>query len=358
VTDGRNVWVHARRGEDEVVTRLRLPSGEAVWTRQYPAPFEQDESASGHGKGPYSTPALAEGRLITLGIRGVLSVWDASSGDLEWREDYSDELSPPYPYFGASASPLVWGGLCYAHFGGPPGGEPVEGSMVGAMVAQRVSDGGEVWRWDGDGPALGASPVIHELGGQPQLVFKSQKLIVGADPRTGRELWRIPFRVDMDNTIVTPLFLGDRLLTSDYEMGVGAWHLLPDDEGWTAKELWSDRSVSLFMSSPVLSAGQLVGFSYYKKGQLFGMSPTDGRILWRGQPRWGEHATLIARGDELMVFREDGALVVGTVSASGFRTRRTYQVARSRTWAHAALVDGRIIVRDGRRLAVYSTRQP
>jgi outer membrane protein assembly factor BamB len=358
VTDGGDVWVHARRGEREIVTRLRLASGEPVWTREYAAPFEQDDSASGHGKGPYATPALAEGRLFTLGIRAVLSVWDASSGSLRWRADYAREFDPPYPYFGASASPLVWGGLCFVHFGGPPGGEPIEGSMVGAMVALRVSDGGEVWRWEGDGPALGASPVIREVGGRPQLVFKSQKLIVGADPRTGRELWRIPFKVDMDNTIITPLFLGDRLLTSDWEMGMGAWDILPAADAWRATEVWSDRSVSLFTSSPVLVGGHVVGFSHFKKGQLFVMDPMDGEVLWRGEPRWGEHATLIARGDELLVFKEDGTLVVGEVSARGFRTRHTYQVASSRTWAHPAILDDRIIVRDGGRLAVYSIPEP
>jgi outer membrane protein assembly factor BamB len=356
VTDGQNVWIHARHGEKEVVTCLRLGSGEPVWTREYAAPFQQDDSARGHGKGPYATPALVEGRLFTLGIRAVLSAWDAASGDLQWRADYSEQFAPPYPYFGASASPLVWGGLCFVHFGGPPGEEPTEGSMVGAMVALRVTDGREVWRWEGDGPALGASPVIHEIAGRPQLVFKSQMMIVGADPRTGRELWSIPFKVDMDNTIITPVLLGDLLLTSDWEMGMHAWRILPAGEGWTARELWSDRSVSLFMSSPVLAAGHLVGFSHFKKGQLFLMDPTDGEVLWRGEPRWGEHATLIARGDEVLVFRENGTLVVGEVSGSGFRTSRTYRLGGSTTWGHPALVGDRVLFRSGRRLAVYSTR--
>lgn len=357
LTDGLSVWVLARRGDREVVTRLLLASGEAVWTREYPAPFEQDESAWGHGKGPYSTPTLAGGRLFTLGIRAVLSAWDARSGDLEWRVDYSKEYSPPYPWFGAAASPLVWGGLCLVHFGGPPSREPTEGSMVGAMVALRVSDGAEVWRWDDDGPALAASPVIREIAGRTQLVFKSQALIVGVDPRTGRELWRIPFRVDMDNTIVTPLFLGDRLLTSDWEKGMHAWRILPEGEHWTARELWRDRSGSLFTSSPVLAAGQLVGFSHYKRGQLFAMDPANGKVLWRGEPRWGEHVTLIARGTELLVFKEDGTLVVGEVSTTGFRPLRRYRLGRSTTWAHPTLVDDRILFRAGRQLSAWSTRE-
>ena len=81
------------------------------------------------------------------------------------------------------------------------------------MIALRLEDGSEAWRWTGDGPGLGATPVVYEPGGQPQLIFKTRTQIVGVDPRTGSELWRIPFQVLEDNTITTPLLIGNRLLT-------------------------------------------------------------------------------------------------------------------------------------------------
>jgi hypothetical protein len=114
--------------------------------------------------------------------------------------------------------------------------------------------------------------------------------------------------------------------------------------------------VSLFVSSPVLAAGRLVGFSHFKKGQLFLMDPTEGAVLWRGEPRQGEHATLIARGDEVLVFREDGTLVIGEVSGRGFQALRTYDLGGRTTWGHPTLVDDRLLFRAGRWLAVYSTR--
>lgn len=341
--------MHSRRGGNEVVSSLRLDDGELVWSREYPAPFQQDPSAANHGKGPYPTPALDDGRLFTFGARSVLSAWDAGSGDLLWRAEYAREFDPAYPYFGAVASPLVWGGLCFVPFGGATEQDPGRGAMVALMI----TDGQEAWRWTGEAPATGASPIIREIAGQPQLVFKSKALIVGVDPQTGRELWRIPFKVSQDNTIVTPFFVGDRLVTSDYDAGMFAWRILPEGDGWTAREQWRSRAVSLFTSSPVLASGQLVGFSHFKKGQLFGLDPIDGEVRWRGEPRWGEHASLIASGDKVLVFREDGSLVVGEVSARGFRTVARYRLGRSVGWAHPAIVDGRIIVRDGRRVAVY-----
>ena len=111
------------------------------------------------------------------------------------------------------------------------------------------------------------------------------------------------------------------------------------------------------MSSPVVAAGQLVGFSHLKRGQLFGLDPTDGEIRWLGEPRWGEHVSLIARGNEVLVFREDGSLVVGEVSPNGFRTVRSYRLGGSMTWAHPAIVGDRIIIKDAGRIAVFAPRR-
>ena len=57
IISGDGLWVHTRRAGKEVVSRLRLSTGETVWSEQYDAPFEQNHSALAHGRGPYSTPA-------------------------------------------------------------------------------------------------------------------------------------------------------------------------------------------------------------------------------------------------------------------------------------------------------------
>jgi outer membrane protein assembly factor BamB len=221
------------------------------------------------------------------------------------------------------------------------------------MIALSVSDGREKWRWTGDAPAIGASPIISVIDGQAQLVFKSEEKIVGLDPRSGKEFWRIPFKVQMDNTIVTPLVIGDQLVTSDYRMGVRAWRIHFDGKSWNARELWRNRRVCMFMSSPVFAGGQLVGFSDFRSGELVGLDLGDGRIMWRGEPRWGEYATLISWGDEVLAFREDGSLVVGKVYPDRFQTLQKYQLGGSTMWTHPAISDKQIVIKDRSRLAVF-----
>ena len=347
---GDRLWVHTRRGGREVVTSLTLSRGDTAWRADYDADFTQDPDGQAHGKGPFSTPSLADGRLFTLGVTSVLSAWDAETGDLLWRRDYSEEFDPNYQYFGTASSPLVWSGLCFVHFGGLDWQEHGDG----AMVALDVTDGSEQWRWDGDTASVGASPVIRSIGGRRQMVFKTLENIVAVDPQSGEELWRIHYVVSQNNTIVTPLFLGDQLVTSDSDLGIHSWRIEASGESWSARKLWETRAASMYTSSPVVVGEQIVGFSHFRSGQLFGLDPTDGEVVWRGEPRSGEHATLVAWGNEVLVFLEDGSLVVGQVGRNGFRPLRTYRLGRSRLWAHPAVVGNRIIVKDGSRLVVFA----
>jgi outer membrane protein assembly factor BamB len=320
-----------------------------VWQRSYEARFRQDESALAHGQGPYSTPALADGRLFTFSVTAILNAWDAATGELLWKRESAAEFDPSFPYFGAAASPLVWRGLCFVHFGGHVRG-PMETPARGAMVALRVSDGHEVWRWSGDGPALGASPVIHPIEGEPQLVFKTKKSLVAVDPRTGKEIWQTAYRVPMDNTIVTPLLIGDLLITSDFDIGMMAWRIQRSGDSWRLRELWSHRKASLFTSSPVIAGGLLIGFSHLRHGQLFALDPQEGTVLWQQEPRSGEHATLIASGSQLLVIRDDGRLQLGEVDRMGLHLLGEYPLGPSAAWSHPAIVGEKIVFRHDSRL--------
>jgi outer membrane protein assembly factor BamB len=352
VVAGDRVWIHTRRANREVVTSLRLATGEVRWSQEYPAPFQQDPDGSAHGCGPYATPALDGKRLFTVGVRSVLSVWDAESGTLLWRKSSGDEFNPSFPFFGMASSPLVWREFCYIHMGGHER-TTMEAPGKGAMVAYRVPDGRQVWRWAGDGPALGASPLVCTIANQPQLVFKTKKLMAGLNPHTGAELWRVPFTVPMDNTIATPLVIGDRLITSDYDLGVRAWRIALEGGWWKVREIWRTRDVSLFMNSPVPVAGLVMGFSHFRKGQTFLIDPVRGEVVWRGQARSGEHATILAWGDKALVFGDDGFLVAGEVKQRAFNLLGRYRLGNGVGWAHPAVAGNRLVVKDGVRLAVY-----
>ena len=119
VVVGDRVYVFSREGEEEVVQALDLATGKRVWRASYPAPYTMNSAATGHGKGPKSTPTVAGGRVFTFGISGILSAFDAATGRLAWRKDTGTEFGQGSPLYGVALSPVVDGSNVIVHVGGP-----------------------------------------------------------------------------------------------------------------------------------------------------------------------------------------------------------------------------------------------
>ena len=155
VANGR-VYIHARSGEQETITAYDAATGKPLWNDAHAAPYKVNPAAASHGPGPKSSPVLANGRLYTLGISGILSCLDAASGKVIWRK----QPSPEQPHFGVAMSPIVVDGLVIAFIGG---------HEHGALTAFDAVTGAVRWQWTGGAPAY-ASPILATLAGARQLI--------------------------------------------------------------------------------------------------------------------------------------------------------------------------------------------
>ena len=175
---GNKLYVFAREGDDEVIRCLDAADGKELWQVKYAA---QDVTgpAAPH-VGPRSSPAVADGKIVTLGVGGVLSCVDAAKGKLLWRKN---DFSGEWPRFYTSSSPIITGGLAIAQLGG---------ESTGAIVAYDLATGDQKWKWAGDGTAY-ASPVLLTVEGTKMLVALTTKRIVGIGVTDGKLLWEAPF---------------------------------------------------------------------------------------------------------------------------------------------------------------------
>ena len=299
-----------------------------------------------HGEGPKSTPVVSDGKLYTLGISGILSCFDASSGRTLWRKDFSKQFPLTSPLYGTGMSPIVDRGLLIAHVGG---------NDSGALTAFEAASGEVKWSWNGDGPGY-TSPIVLELGGTRQVVTQSQQNIVGVDASSGALLWKIPLLTPYVQNIVTPVVYRQSLIFSGLGKGIMAVAVSKAGNQWSTKELWNNQDVSMYMSSPVLSGDLMFGFSHKNKGQFFCIDAQTGATKWVGEPRQADNAAVLIAGSLLLMLKDNAELIVARASAKALEPVRKYTVADSSTYAHPLLLDNGIVVKDADSLALWSFR--
>jgi outer membrane protein assembly factor BamB len=340
VISGDRVIVHARQAEREITRAFDLKTGKELWRSEYAAPYTMNPAARGHGPGPKSTPVVADGRVFTFGISGILSAHDLASGKLLWR---TDAPAAP-PEFGTAMSPIVDAGNVIVHIGA---------NDQGALTAFDASSGKPRWRWTGDGPAY-ASPVIATIGGSRQLITQSENAVIGIDPAGGQLLWRIPFRTNYDQNSITPVVVNDVVIYSGLENGTTAVRIVRKGTAWTPEPVWKNEQVSMYMSTPVVIGSTLYGLSHRNRGQFFAIDVQTGRSLWTTAGREGENASIIAAGAVVLLSTTEGELIVARTNPAKFEEVKRYRIAESAVWAHPAISGASIVVKDVDKLICWS----
>lgn len=339
VADGR-VYVFARQAEEEMLRCLDAASGKEIWKSNYFVAYDMHPAARGHGKGPKSTPVVSSGKVYTFGISGVLSCFDASTGKLKWRKEFTGQYPNTSPLYGTAMSPVVQDGLCIAHVGGHD---------KGALTAFDAETGVVKWSYAGDGPAY-SSPIVATLAGVRQVITYTQKEFIGVSFADGKLLWKAPAKTGYDTNAVTPVVYKDMLILSREDQGVAAIRLAKQEGGrgaeFAVREVWVNPENELYMNTPIVQGNLLFGLSSKKKGQFFCIDADTGKTLWQSPGRMGENAAILSAGSVLLLLTNDANLIVLEPSAKDYAPLTQYQVANSPTWAHPVVMGSRILIKD------------
>ena len=340
---GNRVYVFARQGENEVLMALDAQTGDEIWRTAYAAPFRMNPATAPHREGPKSTPTFADGRIFTLGISGIVTAFDAESGQQIWQQP----AWPVEPLYHTSMSPVVDGDLMILHVGGHDDG---------ALTAFDVGTGDIRWTWTGDGPAYG-SPMIVEFEGERQVVTFTQEHFVGVSATTGALLWQRPFTTRSITTSQTPNFFGDLVIQAGRGNGISAFRVIREGNAWTTEDVWHTDEVSVHMANPVVTDGVMFGLSHLNSGQYFGLDLTNGEVLWTSAPRQAAHASILRAGNTILSLEDDGELLVLEHNRSSFAPLKRYDVALSdetEMWTLPTLSGNRLLLKDIATLALWT----
>ena len=340
VISGNRVVVHTRQANREVVAAYDLESGKQLWQDGIDVPYTMNPAATGHGPGPKSTPAIADGRVFTMGVTGIFSAHDFATGKLLWRKP-----APSVPQeYGVSNSPIVDGNTVIVFLGGQKGG---------ALTAMDVATGKEKWQWNGDVPGY-ASPIIATLGGTRQLITQSESKVIGIGLADGRLLWEARLKTPYNQNIVTPLVVNNTLISAGLDSPTIAYTITNTGGKWTATPRWTNDQVSMYMSSPAANGSAIFGLSNKNRGQFFAIDAATGKTLWQGKGREAENASIVRAGNYVLFATTNSELIVARTSTTAFEEVKRYTIADSAMWAHPAFAGRNIVVKDVDKLTVWA----
>jgi outer membrane protein assembly factor BamB len=333
VVVGGKVYVFTRQKDDaEVLWCFDLQSGKVNWRSEpYPAPYKVGPGEGTTDDRPRSTPAVADTRVFTLGMTGILSCLDARTGKLLWRKD-----TRYAPYMGSS--PLAADGLCIAHVG--------DGVKVGGLTAFDAKTGDVRWCFAEGASATSGSPILVDLAGERQLVTYSNWNACAVSATTGKKLWGVgPGGAGMPCT--TPLQYKDLLLLADNMDSLRALRLEKGDKGITTKQVWKARDdLKLYYSSPVVAGDLVFGMSTRNGGCFFCLDAISGKTCWVSDGRQGGYASILSVGNALLFLKDRGELLVVRPSATSFEPFAEYRVCDRPTVAHPVFLGDRILIKD------------
>ena len=336
---GGKLYVFTRQGDNEILECLDADKGTLVWSNQYEA--LPATGPAGRHPGPRSSATVAEGKVVTLGVRGTLSCLDAQSGKLLWRKD---EIKG-WPNFFTGMSPLVTQGLCIAHLGS---------KSSGALVAYDLSSGAEKWKWTGDGPAY-ASPVLMSVGEDKLIVTQTDHQVVALKLADGSLAWETSYagKGMGAGNYDTPIVNGQTILYTGTSRGTVAVRLSKQGDAFSATGLWTNLDNSPRFCTPVLKDGFLYGLS--EQGNFYCINALTGQTAWTetagGHDNFG---SVLDAGPVLVALTSKSRLIVFEPGGKEYSQVASIPVSDKPIYAHPVLVGNRLFVKDADSLTLFT----
>ncbi len=354
---GDKLYVHTREGADEIIRCLEAASGKEIWQDKH-AVRGADGPASGFA-GPRCTPAVADGKVVTLGARGQLSCYEAESGKKLWSKD--DFRA--WPQFYHSASPLIVDGLVVAQLGG----------RDGSVAAYDLTSGEQKWKWSG-APTSYSSPMVMTVDGAKLIIGQVGDGIVAINAADGKHVWEVFFEGGGSRyKAATPLVDGDTLIYLDGP--ATAIKLAKEGEKVVSKNVWKNDDSRVEYNTPVLKDGLLYGIS--GRGELFCVNTLDGKTAWSapmtppsasaqpapppskgkskgGRGGGGGYGSVVDAGSVLFALTPSAQLVVFEPTNKEFKQLASYKVADRQTHAYPIVTEKGIYVKDSDSLTLWT----
>jgi outer membrane protein assembly factor BamB len=357
VVQGRGYVTYSRvtaTAAHEHIRCVEAATGKEIWAHSYPVQYPEWGADPAHPFGPVATPAVADGKVYTLGRMLNLLCLDAITGRVLWQHDLPKDFGTKEDLRGANGSPIIEGNLIIM---------TIAKSPQISLIAFDKDSGRQVWEALDEIPS-DSSPIVITNGGRRQLIVWAYKSVAALDPATGGILWREPVNSGETYAVSTPVSKGDRLL-----LGGLMLQLASDKPGasvvWPA-ELRPSKVLVSYTSTALLQDGLVL--SPTSKGQLRCLDAATGRQRWQVDKLTDSssgasiHLTAVPDSQRVFLYTDRGDLILSRVTAESYQEiSRAHLMeptsdlgGRKMAWAAPAYANRCVFVRNDRELICAS----
>lgn len=341
------VYITGRRGENDLLSAFSQ-DGRKKWDVIYGKASDSNYPDS------RGTATVSNGRIFLVSGMGDL-VCISKEGKIIWSVNYSKKYKGVTPDFGISECSLVVGNKVIA----TPGGK------IAAMVAFNADDGSVIWETGSINDVTQyVNPVLVEFGGKKLIVTLSAKYLFAVDSNTGKLQWKFDYMAECTAPewrfahINTPLFRdGYLFISSGYDKTALKLKLNPD--GSAPSVVWRNHDLDPHIGGAILLGEYLYGSNYESSsyGKWVCVDWKSGKTMWKTD--WYNKGSLIA-ADGMLYFFEEKNGHVGLVKPGPEKLNvvSEFKVTKGNGpyWAYPVIDKGRIFLRHGGYLAVYSVK--
>jgi outer membrane protein assembly factor BamB len=323
----------------ECVVCLRTKDGSEVWRYPYRPRTSYDYA------GPRSSPSLDGDRLFAVSSDGQLFCLNSVNGKEIWKADLWEDFGKRSPQWGYAYSPLVEGNLVFTM----PGGNENR-----SLAAFDKKTGKLAWSTQDDVGSY-SSPIAVTFDGVRQIVFLTASRLLGVRADDGELLWEFPWLTKYQVNAATPLAIRAKrgainldyvFISSGYGKGCALVKVAKHGAQFTAQSVYEGNQLCCHFASPVRNGEYLYGLDETR--DLTCLNLRTGEICWR-QPGF-QKGSLIRVNDRLLVLAENGNLALVDADAAEYHELAKARVFRQRCWTSPVLADGKLYLRDQKKI--------
>jgi outer membrane protein assembly factor BamB len=341
------IYITGRKEDHDVLTAF-TQDGKKKWDVIY------GESSDSNYPDTRGTATFANDRLFLVSGMGDM-VCISKEGKVIWSVNYFDKYKGVVADFGISECPLVIQNKVI----GTPGGKKI------SMVAFNTDNGSVTW----EAPTINdvtqyVNPLLVEFGGKKMIITQFADFIFAVDSNTGRIIWKFDYAAANTGPekrfahINTPVYRdGYLFIASGYDKV--ALKLKLKSDGSAPSVVWRNDDLDPCLGGTILMGDLLFGSNWETSsfGKWVCVDWNTGKTKWI--TNWYNKGSVIAADGMLYIYEEKtGHVGLVKPSSDKMNVISEFKITKGSGpfWAHPVIDKGRLFVRHGDYLAVYSIK--